>query len=200
MRFHRKVTIEKIELYKTIFRTLVAKHHRTKRGIFNGGGRVFKSLFGTATESDIAKLQNEIIAIENGFDNSTKGFGAALDSLNSLEVHVDKRVSNIQTGLNYTSRMLNLTLRNFKVLSNFANETEHEVSRLRFQTKTIVQITNLLHTMSITYGHNLDLLLSQIQIKVHAAMELIRGQIPVSLVPSNLILQAMISIKEHLSG
>ena len=87
---------------------------------------------------------------------------AALDSLHSMEIHVDKRVSIIQNGLTYTSRMVSSTLYNLQVLSSFANETQHELNRLEYKTKAIAHMTNLLHTMSVTYGHNLDLLLSQV--------------------------------------
>ena len=197
---HATIVINEINHYRSILSTSInnQKHTRTKRGLINGAGILFKHLFGSATDSDIAKLQNEIDTIENGLHNYTKGFVSAMDSLHSMEVHTNKRISNIRDGLNYTSHMLNTTIIHLKKLTQIAKDSQSAIYVNQLKIESLRHLTNLLNVLQVTHGTNLDVLLYQTKYLTFALSELMRSVIPISLIEPRMIIQAMDSIQFQL--
>ena len=139
--------------YKTTLHTVVndsINRRLVKRGIIDGGGSVLKHLFGTATMSDISNLQNEILSIEHGFRNYSKGFVATMDSLHSMRLHMNKWITNVAIGLRYTSNMVNETIRNLRRLSVYVNKTDFEVVSLQNRMNSSTHLLNLLTATSVT--------------------------------------------------
>ena len=200
---HVDLTVRHINDYKTTLHTVVndsINQRRVKRGIIDGGGSVLKHLFGTATMSDISNLQNEILSIEHGFRNYSKGFVATMDSLHSMRLHTNKRITNVANGLRYTSNMVNETIRNLRRLSVYVNNTDFEVVSLKNRMNSLTHLLNLLTTMSVTYGHNLSLLLSYVENQVAALSELMRGRIPIKLISPKIVKQSVDSVESALKS
>ena len=151
-------------------------------------------MFGVSVEDDDARLQNEIRTIEHGLRNYTKGFLSTTTSLYSMEIHTNHRIDNIKNGLKYTSPMIKTTASELIRVSQYVNQSSHRLLIMRKEIDAILYYNNLLFTLSVTLGHNLDILLSLTKSQLFVLSELLYGRIPTVLITPDMITKVIMSI------
>ena len=122
-----------------------------------------------------------------------------MDTLYSLEIHTDDHIDNSKNGLGYTSCMINSMVTDLMRLAAYAIGSRSQIYIIQNEIKLIRYYSNLLFSMSVTHGHNLDILLSLTKLQLQALSELMYGRIPVMLITPEMISKVINSIEMKLA-
>ena len=158
----------------------------TKRGLFNIIGEVSKSLFGTATESDIKVLAQHIQQIASNDNVIRNQVNVLQNSLTSYMRKDNDRAELIRDANVINQKAINLT--RYQFYSSLLQVEEY-----------MIDWFNFVHVSGVHYTSSLSDILREIQIITTRIHTLIQGFLPVELISPTQLELVLSNIKSELS-
>ena len=187
-----------IETVRKLIPVKYRLQHRQKRGWFNFVGSFSKTLFGTATESEIVQLRHVIETIESDGDlvsNQVQRQGRQIHSFMKL---TSERISNCMTGITMNRNMVNtLQQKMNQSIATLANNEVRIQGQLVRLSSSIELVATTLRYMT-SFQQNIDKLEVEAASWVESVKVLLQGRLPLGLVPPDRLEGVIGDIKGYL--
>ena len=167
---------------------------RVARSPFDFIGSISKSLFGTATSGDIEQLKKHILALEEN-PESFKGFKRFAAELSSLQVSSNKNFKMIQEGINSNRILINQT---FQGLKDFKDSLTDVLDDVKAHIELLGQVMAIMHGINSREINTMLLITSELEKFISGCDVLLRGYVPVQIVPPQQLLEIIGNISDYL--